>query len=89
MKPEYQEYKGHRIELRPAQNTADAVRGSQPELRIDGETMRYGRLPDGKYFLYEYAYDPRDDLQDLAHVFIDARMRSEDLQSQRARGQEK
>ena len=56
--------------------TRAAERRIQPEgeneleLLIDDEPIRYGRLPNGSYFLDEYAYDWRDDLMDLARRFI-------------------
>jgi hypothetical protein len=48
-----------------------AAAGAEPVLLIDGEPIRHGRLPDGSYFLYEYAYDWRDDLADVARSFVD------------------
>lgn len=59
------EYRGHRIELR--------AREGEFELRIDDQPVRYDKLPNGKYFLYQYAYDWRDNLMDLARRFIDYR----------------
>lgn len=71
MEPEHREYeyKGHRIELR--------AREAEPELLIDDVPVRHGQLPDGKYFLHEYAYDWRDNLMDLAQRFIDYRERAD------------
>lgn len=37
-------------------------REAEPELLIDDQPIGYGQLPDGQYFLHEYAYDWRDDL---------------------------
>lgn len=82
MDPHHQEYMGHRIELRApaaraigAREADEAVAGdADPELIIDGVPVRYGRLPDGKYVLHEYAYDSRDDLMDLARRFIEYRV---------------
>lgn len=75
MEPERQEeYKGHRIELRAPEALRSArgvERQEELELLIDDEPVRYGQLPDGRYFLHEYAYDWRDDLMDLARGFID------------------
>jgi hypothetical protein len=72
-----QEYKGHRIELR--------ARVGGLELLIDDEAIRYGQLLDGQYFLYEYAYDWRDNLMDLARRFIDYRDRAEEIRRSRVR----
>jgi hypothetical protein len=41
------------------------------ELRIDGEPVDYGRLPDGRYFIHDYAYDWTEDLFDLAERRLD------------------
>jgi hypothetical protein len=38
--------------------------------------VRYGRLPDGSYFLDDYAYDWSDDLVEVARRYIDYRERS-------------
>lgn len=75
MEPERQEeYKGHRIELRAPESlhsASEAERQEELDLLIDDRPIRYGQLPDGRYFLHEYAYDWRDDLMDLARGFID------------------
>lgn len=68
-------YKGHAIELRPQKDQepreeAEDSEG-QIELLIDDEPVRHGQLPDGSYFLHEYAYDWTDDLVDLARRFVD------------------
>jgi hypothetical protein len=63
MKTERKEYKGRRIELRE--------REGRIELRIDDTPVPYGRLPDGRYYLNDYAYDWRDDLVELAQRFVD------------------
>jgi len=62
MKPVYEEFEGHRIEIR--------TREGKSELLIDDIAVPYGRLPDGKFFLDEYAYDWTDDLAELARRFI-------------------
>ena len=62
MKSQNEDYKGHRIELQQKEGKA--------QLSIDKKPMRYGQLPDGSYFLYEYAYDPADDLMELARKFV-------------------
>jgi hypothetical protein len=83
MELDRQEYKGHHIELRA--RAADGLRASEaePELLIDGEPIRYGRLPDGRYALHEYAYDWSDNLMDLARRFIDYRSRSDEIRRER------
>ena len=63
------EYEGHAIELRER-------KGRPSELVIDGKALRYRQLPDGHYFLDEYAYDWTDDLVDLARRYIDHEARS-------------
>jgi hypothetical protein len=65
MKAIRDEYNGHRIELRQ--------RKGERELLIDNQVIRYGELPGGLFFLYDYAYDWRPDLQDLARRYIDYR----------------
>jgi len=76
MEPERQEYKGHRIELR----ARAGARAAEPELLIDEEPIAYGQLPDGQYFLHEYAYDWTDNLMELAQRFIDYRSRADKIQ---------
>lgn len=76
MEPEAQEYEGHRIELRQ--------REGQPELLIDDVPVRYGKLPNGRYFLGEYAYDWTDNLTELAQRAIDYRLKTEMIQQERA-----
>jgi len=80
MESERQEYEGHRIELRE--------REGEPELLIDDVPVRYGQLPDGLYFLHEYAYDARDNLMDLARAFIDYRRRVDEIRDEREPGRE-
>ena len=80
MESELQEYEGHRIELR------EREREGEPELLIDNAPVRYGQLPDGLYFLREYAYDWHDNLMDLARAFIDYRRRVDELQDEREPG---
>ena len=63
MQEEEHEFEGHRIKLRYKSK-------DQPELLINNQPLRYGQLPDGLYFLHEYAYDPSDNLIDLARKFI-------------------
>jgi hypothetical protein len=83
MEPERQEYKGHRIELRPREDL-EAAREEDPdledlELLIDEQPVRFGQLPDGSYALEEYAYDWTDDLIDLARRYIDYQERAEEI----------
>jgi len=91
MGQEREEYKGRRIELRAPEtgdvsmreDEGEAGRKSKPEtspeLIIDDTPIEYGQLPDGKYFLREYAYDWRDDLIDLAKGFIDYQIRTDEI----------
>jgi hypothetical protein len=92
MEPEHQEYKGHRIELRMRED--DELRGAReeereakPELLIDDKPVRYVRLPDGSYALYEYAYDWHDNLIDLAQRFIDYRDRADEIRREAESGE--
>ena len=75
MENEPVEYKGHRIELRSSQRdgltNVKAKGDRKPELLIDEKPVNYGQLPDGMFFLDEYAYDWQDNLIDLAKHFID------------------
>jgi hypothetical protein len=92
MEPEREEYKGHRIELRPREGR-EAEREEDLdlqdlELRIDEQPVRYGQLPDGRYALEEYAFDWRDDLMDLARRFIDYRERAEEIRREAESGGE-
>jgi hypothetical protein len=73
MEDTYREHKGHRVELRGD--------GPALELRIDGEPVAYDRAPDGRYFLNDYAYDPADDLMDLALRYLDYRERADAIRS--------
>jgi hypothetical protein len=89
MEPERQEYKGHRIELRPREGreelrAREAEGGDDLELRdlellIDEQPVRFGQLPDGRYALEEYAFDWRDDLMKLARGFIDYREKAREV----------
>jgi hypothetical protein len=71
MKPESHEYEGHRIEFRE--------REGKRELLVDKIPMRYGQLPNGKYFLQGYAYDWSDNLIEVARRFIKYRERVEKI----------
>lgn len=63
MKPHHKEYKGQNIEIREVDK--------KENLFINNIQMKYGQLPDGLYFLDEYAYDWKENLEDLAKAFID------------------
>jgi hypothetical protein len=58
------------------------------ELLIDDRPVRYGRLPDGRYALHEYAYDWQGDLIDLAQRFIDYRDKAEEIRREAESGGE-
>lgn len=77
-----EEYKGHRLELRSPEEGREA----QPELLVDGEPIRYGQLPDGRYALEEYAYDWHDNLMDLARSYIDYRDKTDEVRRERDQG---
>jgi hypothetical protein len=92
MEPEREEYKGHRIELRPREGR-EAEREEDLdlqdlELHIDEQPVRFGQLPDGRYALEEYAFDWSDDLMDLARRFIDYRERAEEIRREAESGGE-
>ena len=98
MEPERQEYKGHRIELRPREGLEGArareaereedLELQDLELRIDEQPVRFGQLPDGRYALEEYAFDWRDDLMDLAQRYIDYRERAQEIRREAESGEE-
>jgi hypothetical protein len=93
MQPERQEYKGHRIELRPREGreesrAREAEREEERELLIDDQPVRYGQLPDGLYALEEYAFDWTDNLMDLARRYIDYRDRAEEIRREAESGEE-
>lgn len=87
MEPRREDYKGHVIEVRQApadigasgDATPEALEpggDGGPELLIDGESVRYGQLPDGSFALHDYAYDWTGDLVDLARRYIDYQNRT-------------
>lgn len=75
MKPERQKHEGHQIELRE--------REGEPELLIDNVPVRFGKLPDGKYFLNDYAYDRTDDLMELARRYVEHQRKSNKIRLDR------
>jgi hypothetical protein len=77
MTTETRKYKGHQIELRMPQSAEPA----EPELLIDERPVPYGRLPDGSYYLPDYAFDWGTDLTKLAEHLVDYRSRVEQLRS--------
>jgi hypothetical protein len=81
MEPVRREHKGHRIELRKPAAELDLGREGEDEfeLLVDDKPLAYGRLPDGRYFLDEYAYDWHENLVDLAQSFIDYRDRADGI----------
>ena len=62
MKPESQEYEGHRIEIRD--------REGKFELLIDNIPIKYGQMHHGMYFLHDYAFDHTNDLMELARRYV-------------------
>jgi hypothetical protein len=92
MEPEREEYKGHRIELRPRAGL-EAERAEDPdledlELQIDEQPVRYRQMPDGSYALEEYAFDWTDDLMDLARRYIDYREGVQEIRREAESGEE-
>lgn len=74
MQPGQEEYRGHRIELQASRSEDMRAEGQgDPKLNlvIDGKPVEYGQLPDGQYFLVDYAYDWSGDPMDLARRYID------------------
>ncbi len=76
MKYEQQDHVGNRIEIRQGK--------LEPELLNNGRQIAYGRLPDGKYFLHEYAHDWTDNLLDLARRYIDHAKHAAEVRSKNA-----
>lgn len=87
MEPEQQEYKGHRIELRPSEATAfrasDVGGEPKPRLLIDDAHIEYGQFSDGTYALHENAYERADNLMELARRLIDYRIGPDDIRQER------
>jgi hypothetical protein len=74
MKPERKEYAGRRIEIHE--------RDGRAELLIDGTPVPYGRLPNGKYYLDQYAYDWTDSLIELAQRFVDYQHKTDKIRQE-------
>lgn len=81
MKPEDQAYEGHRIEVRE--------RRGKSELLIDGVPVAYGQLPNGLFFLHDYAYDWHADLMELARRYVTYRRRVNDVRARQPSEREK
>ena len=81
MKTERKEYAGHTIELRE--------KDGYPTLLIDNLPVGYGRMPNGKYYLHEYAYDWTDSLLELAQRFIDYRQKADKIRRERKAGDQR
>lgn len=77
MNAESVEHEGTKIDLR--------LEEGQPRVLIDGVPVKWGQLPDGKYFFHDYAYDWSDDLMALAKRYVSYRQRVHDIQSKTAR----
>jgi hypothetical protein len=56
-----------RVQLR---EPASGVESTEPTLFIDDALVRYGRFPDGTFFLYENAYVWSNDLLALGRQLI-------------------
>jgi hypothetical protein len=76
MKPEHHEYEGRRIELREHQG--------KRELLIDHQPVRYGQLPNGQYFLHDYAFDWSDNLAEVARRYIKYQQRVDKVRQERS-----
>ncbi len=92
MKPERQTYRDHRIEVRVPEVTSERERAAdsaeeqpKPDLLIDDTPIPYGQLPDGSYYLQDYAYDSRRDLMDLARGYLDHRADAAEILADRKR----
>jgi len=81
MKPEEQTYEGHRIEVRQ--------RRDKSELLIDGVPVAYGQLPNGLFFLHDYAFDWNADLMELARRYVAYRRRVHDVRARQRSQREK
>jgi len=59
-----------RVRLRRTDDADDTAQ----QLLIDDEPVRYGRFPDGVFFVYENAYVWSDDLRELGRQLLDDRL---------------
>lgn len=75
MKSQEEKYEGHLIELQE--------KDGKIQLLIDKKPLKYGKLPDGTYYLHEYAYDPSDNLMDLAKKFIKHRNKANKIREEK------
>lgn len=60
----------HELDARVEVREIGRGRAARTELLVDGEPVRHGRLPDGKYFLYDNAYVWSDDLSGLGRQLV-------------------
>ncbi|GAA5163962.1 hypothetical protein [Ornithinimicrobium tianjinense] len=60
----------HEIDARVEVREIGRGRAARTELLVDGEPVRHGRLPGGKYFLYDNAYVWSDDLRGLGRQLV-------------------
>jgi hypothetical protein len=91
MADDYREYNGHRIEVRertsaPEREGTDSAETAF-DLIIDGAPTEYGQLPDGTFYLEEYAYDPAGSLVEVASKYVDYRDRAERVGASRNGGE--
>lgn len=70
------EYRGHSVslgvgstDLKLFHRANDVAR---PTLRIDDHIVPYGQLPDGQFFLREFAYEWSYSIHTLATAYIDS-----------------
>jgi hypothetical protein len=78
---QHQDYEGHRIEIHK--------RADKSDLLIDNVPVAYGQLPNGMFFLDNYAYDWTNDLMELARRSIDYRGRVEKILAKRTAQKER
>ena len=74
MKSQQEKYEGSHTELQEKEGKI--------QLLIDNKLIKYGQMPDGSYFLYDYAYDPSDNLMDLARKFIKHRNKANKIRQE-------
>jgi hypothetical protein len=73
METKKKQYKGHQIELREIEDSQ--------KLFIDDIEVKYGQLPNGKYYLHGNAYDWADDLIALAQKSIEQKSKIKESQN--------